>query len=413
MKPAQQVLRFAFAAAQMTGGLWAAAAGPTLMNPSARPAEAGLALTNPAYYHAASSAPAVALMNPSAGYTEPAPFQSIVPAGCECDAGGVCDGSVCCGDGACCGDCGCGCGDCGCGCSDCGSGVLGFFGSGSGAPRWMASAGGVVLSRSQPVPAVIADPIAGATGLRTTDFSIGTTVGVDLTIARRFGEITSFEARYLGALEWDPRADFTVPNDLNLGGINLGGLEAIGGGYNSTLHSSEFNIRRQSTERFSWLAGFRWIELQDTVDFFVRTNGVTQSLAWNTNNHLYGGQIGADYLFWESARRPLSIKGSAKGGIFGNVADNDFSQFVGGTEVLSGGGFGDEVAYLTDLGLWASYRFSEHWSARLGGTFMYLDGVAIASDHIAASLVQGDPNVFDSSGYVWFIGGLASIDCVW
>lgn len=406
MKFAKHVLCCAVAAVPFSGALSAATLEPTLANPAAYPTLAAPALDLTTLDHPAdwSLTPVATLNNPAADEAAAEEFPSIVPAGCDAaPTAATCS----CGEGCC--DCGSGLGD-GWGC---GSGVLGFFGSGAGSPRWYASAGGVVLSRSQPVPAIIADPIAGATGLRATDFSIGTTVGVDLTLARKIGAITSVEARYLGALEWDPRADFTIPNDLDLGGIDLGGLEAIGGGYNSTLHSSEFNIRRQSTDRFSWLVGFRWIELQDTVDFYVTTFGIQQSLAWNTNNHLYGGQIGGDYLFWESARRPLSIKGSAKGGVYGNVADNDFSQFVGPVQVVSGGGFGDEVSFVTDLGLWATYQLSDRWSVRGGGTFMYIDGVAIASDQIAASLVQGDPNTFDSSGYVYYMGGLLSLDCVW
>jgi hypothetical protein len=404
MKSAKKLLCCAVAGIPFSGTLSAATLEPTLANPATCPALVAPALDNPAAW---SVTPVATLANPAAEYADAEEFPSIVPAACDSAASaGACDATCTCGAGCC--DCGSGLGD-GCGC---GSGVLGFFGS-NGSPRWYASAGGVVLSRSQPVPAIIADPIAGATGLRATDFSIGTTVGVDLTLARQIGAITSVEARYLGALEWDPRAEFTIPNDLDLGGIDLGGLQAIGGGYNSTLHSSEFNLRRQPNDRFSWLVGFRWIELQDTVDFSVTAFNIQQSLAWNTNNHLYGGQIGGDYLFWESARRPLSVKGSAKGGVFGNVADNDFSQFIGPVQVVSGGGFGDEVSFVTDLGLWVSYQLSDRWSVRGGGTFMYIDGVAIASDQIAASLVQDDPNAFDSSGYVYYMGGLVSLDCVW
>jgi hypothetical protein len=45
--------------------------------------------------------------------------------------------------------------------------------------------------------------------------------------------------------------------------------------------------------------------------------------------------------------------------------------------------------------------------------FFYIDGVAIASDQIAASLVLDDPNVYGDSGYVYYLGGLFSVDCVW
>ncbi len=389
----------AIAATQLTGLASGAASveqSLTLANPAAQILSAETELTNPAAPISRAEAELFRSVVPGAD-------SGVVPS--TFNVGGCCDSAFDCGSGL--GN-GCDCGD-GCGC---GAGVGGFFvGAGNG-PLWKASAGGVVLSRSQPVPSVIAEPLAGV-GLRATDFSIGTTVGVDLSISRRITAKGSLEARYLGALEWDPRAEFTGLSNIDLGGIDLNGITGIGGGYNSTLHSSEFNWRHQQSERFSWLVGFRWIELQDTVDFFVTTGLGSLALDWNTNNHLYGGQLGGDYLFWKSAARPLTLTGSAKGGVYGNVADNDFSQFVGPVQVASGGGFGSETALVTDLAVWATYQLSDRWSVRAGGQFLYIDGVAIASDQIAASLVQDDTDAFDSEGYVYYTGGMVSLDCVW
>jgi hypothetical protein len=410
MKTAWRFLSGAVAAAQLTGAVWAATpAGAQLAFPASQVAPFAADLTYPT---SQASAFETALANPADPNAEA--FASIVPSAegtvvtSAFNAAGACDcGDGCCGcDNAC--DCGSGCGN---GC-DCGSGVLGFFGS-DGAPRWKASAGGVFLSRSQPVPSIIADPIADVVGLRATDFSIGTTVGLDLSIARRFTERGSLEARYLGALEWDVRGALSDAAGLNLGGIALPGIIDIGGGYNSTLHSTEFNWRQQRSEAFSWLVGFRWIELQDTVSFFVTTPGADNALAWNTNNHLYGGQIGGNYVFWESARRPLTLEGSAKGGVYGNDADNDFSYWINGTRIVQGGAFDSDVAFVTEAALWVNYRINDRWTARAGGQFLYIDGVAIGSDQVSASLVQADVDVLDDSGYVYFMGGMASLDYVW
>lgn len=390
MKSATQILCCAVAAVLVPGKILAAAPTADLTNPIAQLSEVERA--------------EIDLLFPSivpGAHADGAVVASAYEAGKSCDA--------CCGphlgDGCCCGD-SCCCGD---GC-DCGAGIFASAGDG---PLWMASVGAVVLNRSQPVPSIIADPILDVAGIRATDFSIGTTVGVDLTIARRITTRGSLEARYLGALEWDPRAEFNGIGDMNLGGIDLAGITAIGGGYNSTLNSSEFNWRQQRSERFSWLVGFRWIELQDTIDFFVSTGGPSTSLSWNTNNHMYGGQIGADYLFWQSTARPLSVKGSGKFGVFGNDADNDFSQFIGPVQIVDGGDFGSETAFVTDLAVWVTYQLSDRWSVRGGGMFLYMDGVALGSDQISASLVQDTPNVLDTSGYVYYTGGLVSLDCVW
>ena len=182
MKSATQVLCCAVAAALTAGSAWAGTPGPILTNP------------------AAWSPMRVALANPAAEPTLADEYRSIVPdtlpvssAKASAAAGGAaasvsCDACCDCGNGCCCGD-GCGCGD----------EIGGLFADACDGPLWMVSAGGVVLSRSQPVPSIIADPIAGATGIRATDFSIGTTVGLDLSLARRITERGSLEARYLGA----------------------------------------------------------------------------------------------------------------------------------------------------------------------------------------------------------------------
>jgi hypothetical protein len=421
MKTAWQLFSGAVAAAQLTGAVWAGAAwaatpaGAPLTYPAS---QASAFAADLAFPESQTSAFETALANPADPTLlgDSKDFASIVPGA---SAGGVvvpsafnaaggCD-SCGCGDG-----CGNGC-DCGSGCGnacDCGSGVLGFFGS-DGAPRWKASAGGVFLSRSQPVPSIIGDPIAGVVGVRATDFSIGTTVGLDLSVARRFTERGSLEARYLGGLEWDVRGSLSDIQGLNLGNVNLPGIIDIGGGYQSTLHSTELNWRQQRSEQFSWLVGFRWIELQDTVSFFVTAPFLDNALAWNTNNHLYGGQIGGNYVFWESSRRPLTLEGSAKGGVYGNDADNDFSYWINGTRVVQGGAFDDDVAFVTEAALWVNYRINDRWTARAGGQFLYIDGVAIGTDQVAASLVQANENVLDNSGYVYYMGGLVSLDYVW
>jgi hypothetical protein len=406
MKTAWRFLSGAVVAAQITSAAWAAVPAASLGYPASQVSPFDADLTFPASQTSAFEAALANPADPSVGDSFPSVVPTTFTAGCDCGDGCTGGGSGC--SDPCC-DCGSGCGD---GCCDCGSGVLGFFGS-EGAPRWKASAGGVFLSRSQPVPSIIADPIADVVGLRATDFSIGTTVGLDLSIARRFTERGSLEARYLGGLEWDVRGALSDAAGLNLGGIALPGIIDIGGGYQSTLHSTEFNWRQQRSESFSWLVGFRWIELQDTVSFFVTTPGLDNALAWNTNNHLYGGQIGANYVFWESSRRPLTLEGSAKGGVYGNDADNDFSYWINGTRIIQGGAFDSDVAFVTEAALWVNYRISDRWTARAGGQFLYIDGVAIGSDQISASLVQADVNVLDNSGYVYFMGGMASLDYTW
>src|SRR5262249_35285781 len=152
VKSITQVLCCA-AAALLAGRVCAATSEPTLADPAA----------------GVSAALDAAPTNPAAEPTPAAPFPAVVSkerttrAATAPASAGSAVGEPCGDSGDSCGNCGdpCGCSSCVGDCCGCGSGVLGFLGPGcDGASRWMASAGAVILSRSQPVPSIIADPIA-------------------------------------------------------------------------------------------------------------------------------------------------------------------------------------------------------------------------------------------------------------
>jgi len=256
-------------------------------------------------------------------------------------------------------------------------------------PLWTIQAGAVILHRSDPSDDSILTAIAGG-----DTPSFGWTGGPDVSIARRLGSGNSLELRYFGALAWE------IDESLSAGPAS------VGANYRSRLNSTEFNWRRPSSESITWLAGFRWIELQEEFDLSVDVASVPLSIDVNTNvnNHLYGGQIGVDVALWNRAS-PLSVSGIIKGGVYGNFADSDLAVLINGFPVGAIGDDDSHVAFAGDIGIAAAYPLTEHLALRGGYQLLWIDGVALAEDQISDDL--------DTSGDVFYHGALMGLELTW
>ena len=81
-------------------------------------------------------------------------------------------------------------------------------------------------------------------------------------------------------------------------------------------------LRWDFVSRVTMLAGFRWMELRESLVGTLEPPVIPGEPAfWNatTANNLYGFQIGADGKLWECGR--FSLDGLAKAGIFNNNAE--------------------------------------------------------------------------------------------
>lgn len=205
-------------------------------------------------------------------------------------------------------------------------------------PLWNIYLGAVILERSNP-PGVDFDWEAG----------------IDVDIRRRLGDY-QLQVRYFGVDDW---------SDANAG-------------YRSNLHSTEVNLRRQWTDSLTVLGGFRWVEMGDDL------NGVG-----DTNNHMYGGQLGAEWLVWDRGG-PFTLTTGVKAGIFYNRAD--FVSVAGQTRT-------DHTAFVGEWDIISRYQLTDRWTLRAGYQLLWLEGVATMDN-------QQVGNPVNTSGSPFYHGAL-------
>jgi hypothetical protein len=185
------------------------------------------------------------------------------------------------------------------------------------------------------------------------------------------------------------------------GEVNLGGR----------LQSFEFNRLLADGPRLRWLAGFRWVEwqesfsLQDTnVAFDPPINDLYQS---DTLNSLYGGQIGAELLVltlpW------LRVDSVVKAGAYYNNAVQRSSyttdEFIleGETVSIQVGQSPASCGFIGEVGLTGVMPVTNCVDFRFGYFALWLSGIAQPTQQLSGQqLVPGE----DTSGSLATNGGV-------
>ncbi|MEX2171918.1 MAG: hypothetical protein WD851_21540 [Pirellulales bacterium] len=282
-------------------------------------------------------------------------------------------------------------------------------------PLWVVRGGTAILHRSTPDDITIAEPLGGLFQISTgSHFDFDYTAGADISLERRLGNsCNSIEVRYLGALDWDSQVSYDLFGDIGLGASPVIGVDSLDARYSSSLDSTEINFRHQYSDRFTWLVGFRWIELQEDLNFDV--NFIIPSLVdfnWNVDNRMYGAQLGGDFQLWRLTG-PLRVNSVMKAGVYANNADNDFTFSIVDIPIISGGAGGNQTAFVGEITVNASYQLTQHIALRGGYQLLWIDGVALATNQAAETLAQGDIDVIDTDSDLFYHGALAGVDFVW
>lgn len=323
-----------------------------------------------------------------------------------CDA---CGGAGC---GACCGgwfgrggllDCGCYDGSCGC---------LNWLCDGFGdgyrcRPRWYdVTVDFVSLKRDSVSRTVVfatdGQGAAAPVALSSDDLVMGTGNGARITGAWLIGPGTALEASWMGGFFWDDSAlAVSQTNDLfspysDFGTDPLNGFDdtdrasAVSIGYNSKLDTVELSIRRRFQEpecryQGSFLYGFRWIRLNENLNYFTRGNDGADFADTDveTSNNLYGAQVGYEFNIRPIPR--VLLDAQWKVGVYGNSADTITN--VVSTTIPTG--FTDnnantEIAFASELNFNVVLNLNERWSFRAGYNLFYVDGVALATENFNA-----------------------------
>jgi hypothetical protein len=189
--------------------------------------------------------------------------------------------------------------------------------------------------------------------------------------------------------------------------------EATGGqgirfDYQSRLTSGEASLRYDFGDRLSLLGGFRYIELHEQFDGNIVTAGLTDShfIGANTDNHLYGFQLGAELMAIKFNK--IMVVGIAKAGIFSNQAD---LTMYGADENSAVGGVKGQLAFVGEASLVGSYLLSDNIAVRLGYQAMWIQGVALGSDQMNISSDLAPPAWHpNTNGSLFYHGAFLGVE---
>jgi hypothetical protein len=280
-------------------------------------------------------------------------------------------------------------------------------------PLWTIHAGAAILHRSSPAPLVIVQPLAGPGQVAGgQDYDFGWTGGPDVSIIRRLATGNSIEMRYFGALNWSDTAAYGAVGNVRIGSFSNFGATDLNGTYTSRLNSFEINSLRPAYDRITWLVGFRAIELHDVLNLNIRFPAFNADYTWNTDNHLYGGQVGTYLGLW-NLDGPLTINAGLKAGIYGNASNNDFGLRPSTGGLFAGGASQKQVAFVGDVNIVASYQITSRIALRSGYQLLWIDRVALASDNAALATAAVNNSLITNKGNVFYHGALAGLTISW
>lgn len=286
---------------------------------------------------------------------------------------------------------------------------------------------------------------AGGTSVLSTDnLSFDDEYGFRAGLAFQFGPGGSIELGYMGTFNFASAASVQGNGNLysvmsNFGTNPPNGFDQTDrASYHAIEYSSQFNTfeisyrRRQQAEdcRFqsSWLAGIRYFELnEDFVHNTSRNNGnSTDQMHYivHTGNALTGFQMGVDG--WYTIIPGLRVGGDIKAGIYGNHARQStvIQATSAGTPIYDGleGVKANDAALVGESNLMLIYKISHSWTFRAGYSFLYANGVALATENFNpnAPNFSGQPGFnpirqpfLNANGSVFYNGATLGVEYMW
>lgn len=278
-------------------------------------------------------------------------------------------------------------------------------------PLWTGRTDALLLWRdapqSQPLfNSIQGDGAPGPVALDASNFLSGMAAGPRFALFRHTGDMGAIEFNYLRVQSFTstrtlPEAELgyydTYPHGLYCCDTLIP-RSNVSGALGSSLQSAEVNRRFPTDGRLGWLAGFRWVEWNDSLGLETVTvpegfDPFTNNYLSRTSNDLYGMQIGADSILY-GLGGPFRIEGIGKAGVYYNDArqSSRFSTTAGQGETLAVATSTARAAFVGEVGLTGVYDITERISLRAGYAIFWLGGLALAPQQYGAQqLCQGSP----------------------
>jgi hypothetical protein len=286
--------------------------------------------------------------------------------------------------------------------------------------------------------------IAGPIVLSTSNLDFEEEPSFRITTAFQIGPGSNLEFTYYGLFEYDDGVTVTDPGNNLFSVFSQFGILPPGGfpetdasdfqriEYSSTFDSFEGNFRQRwmapnCRYQGSWLCGFRHFILDEKFRYLTSSSAnptpldpflLTPSqlnLDIDTTNNLTGAQIGGDA--WICLLPGLRLGAEAKAGVYGNHVN--VNTFI---TVNTGGQFNpelqstDDIAILADANVTLLYKINYQWTARVAYNFLYVDGVALASENFNTVPPFGPTTrvpFLNDNGSVFFHGYSAGLEYMW
>ena len=283
-----------------------------------------------------------------------------------------------------------------------------------GCGKWIATVDAIALNRYHGQPRTLATTASGAPLLTLNSMTFDYEINPRASLIRKdVHNGWDLELGYFGIDNWHSQASlvnansvvFTTP-ELTVAAAPPQGEDFF---YNARLYSAEVNLRKQLDYNLTFLAGFRWFELQEGFTG-QRVGGAPESIFWHsqTMNHLYGFQLGAERMLWAGQQGRLRLDGLIKAGIYDNHCEQrSASPFVSAQEVVAAQ---DALAFQGEVFLTVSYQLSSHWAVRSGYQAMWMESVALAPAQAAVTNIRTQTATVDASGGFLAQGGFFGLE---
>lgn len=259
---------------------------------------------------------------------------------------------------------------------------------------WTAEFGPVVMFRDRPRSSILFNDTQDPTSnINARDFNFDAQLGLEAAIIghRVFGD-RDLELRFMAVDDWSETQQLAMaggPRINNTPPTFVAGSRDITSLYSSQLYDFEANLRQPAGD-VTWLIGFRHLRInEDLQTSFVSTETPPFSTEYynvGTRNRLYGLQIGVDAILAGNCHSCL--RGYVKGGLFGSDASQRsvlVNEVTDPPTVFTRTGSDAELTALVETGVNLTWRLDECSNAYVGYRGMWVDGVALASEQVAAT----------------------------
>ncbi len=271
-------------------------------------------------------------------------------------------------------------------------------------------------SDSDSVPLVLSQN-DGSTLLNANNLEFNHQAVPRIFLIRDYCNCYGWEVGYFGNESWNTTGEGGGPISPALVGPGQTiGATAPGtvfqAAYGTDLHNVEFNLRRRTSECVTWIAGFRFVELQDQLRAGAVVPATGDLYSIDAMNQLYGFQVGANAQLIHCQQR-FHVDGIFRAGIYGNNAKQTTQSVLGGqipNAVPSLTASTSETSFVGELGLRGVYQLTNTFAVYGGYSMLWLEGVALAPEQLAVTNLFVNPSAgINTGGGVFFHGATVGL----